>query len=147
MKRNLNIIQIKGVKGIILAVAVVCCLIAGFIVFPGWVWMQLWNYITNFVLTIPTIGLFQGILLWAIMVTAYFLFRKERVVVCMKAPQGLSDEELKAVFADMKKQAQEDLILQAMIKAKEAEEKYKAQQLELNNNETEPAVPSDNSNL
>ena len=147
MKRNLNIIQIKGVKGIILAVAVVCCLIAGFIVFPGWVWMQLWNYITNYVLTIPTIGLFQGILLWAIMVTSYFLFRKERVVVCMKAPQGLSDEELKAVFADMKKQSQEDLILQAMIKAKEAEEKYKAQQLELNNNETEPAVPSDNSNL
>ena len=147
MKRNLNIIQIKGVKGIILAVAVVCCLIAGFIVFPGWVWMQLWNYITNYVLTIPTIGLFQGILLWAIMVTSYLLFRKERVVVCMKAPQGLSDEELKAVFADMKKQSQEDLILQAMIKAKEAEEKYKAQQLELNNNETEPAVPSDNSNL
>ncbi len=147
MKRNLNIIQIKGVKGIILAVAVVCCLIAGFVVFPGWVWMQLWNYITNFVLTIPTIGLFQGILLWAIMVTAYFLFRKERVVVCMKAPQGLSDEELKAVFADMKKQAQEDLILQAMIKAKEAEEKYKAQQLEMNNNEAEQIIPSDNSNV
>ena len=147
MKRNLNIIQIKGVKGIILAVAVVCCLIAGFIVFPGWVWMQLWNCITNYVLTMPTIGLFQGILLWAIMVTSYLLFRKERVVVCMKAPQGLSDEELKAVFADMKKQAQEDLILQAMIKAKEAEEKYKAQQLELNNNETETSVPSDNSNL
>ena len=79
--------------------------------------------------------------------SAALLERKGISASVIKAPQGLSDEELKAVFADMKKQSQEDLILQAMIKAKEAEEKYKAQQLELNNNETEPAVPSDNSNL
>ena len=47
---------------------------------------------------------------------------------------GLSEEELKAVFADMKKQAKEDPILQAMMKAREAELKYKAQQ-EMENKE------------
>lgn len=49
----------------------------------------------------------------------------------MKAPQGLSDEELKAVFADIKKQAQDDTILQAMIKAREAELKLNEDQKEV----------------
>ena len=49
----------------------------------------------------------------------------------MKAPKGLSDEELKAVFADIKKQAQDDTILQAMIKAREAELKLKDEQKEV----------------
>ena len=49
----------------------------------------------------------------------------------MKAPQGLSDEELKSVFADIKKQAQDDTILQAMIKAREAELKLKDEQKEV----------------
>ena len=65
------------------------------------------------------------------MVAAYFTFRKQKLVVCMKAPKGLSDEELKAVFADIKKQAQDDTILQAMIKAREAELKLKDEQKEV----------------
>ena len=42
-----------------------------------------------------------------------------------------SDEELKSVFADIKKQAQDDTILQAMIKAREAELKLKDEQKEI----------------
>ena len=128
MKKNLNIIQIKGIRGLLMAGFVVSCLFAGFVVFPGWVGMQAWNLSASYMNSMPAIGLFQGILLWGIIAVAYFIFRKEKVVVCMKAPQGLSDEELKAVFADMKKQSLEDPILQAMMKAREAELKYKAQQ-------------------
>lgn len=128
MKKNLNIIQIKGIRGLIIAGMVVCCLVAGFIAFPGWVGMQLWNLMASYVNELPTIGLIQGVLLWGIILTSYFIFRKEKVVVCMKTPQGLSDDELKAVFADMKKQSMEDPILQAMMKAREAEMKYRAQQ-------------------
>ena len=91
----------------------------------------MWNYITNFVDNMPTIGLIQGILLWGIIAFSYFLFRKDKVVVCMQAPQGLSDEELKAVFADIKKQSLEDPILQSMLKARESEFKYKKAQQEL----------------
>ncbi len=128
MKKNLNVIQIKGTRGIILACFIVSCLFAGFIVFPGWLGMQSWNYLANYTNTLPSIGLVQGILLWGILAISYFIFRKEKVVVCMKTPQGLSEEELKAVFADMKKQSLEDPILQAMLKAREAEMRYKAQQ-------------------
>lgn len=126
MKKNLNIIKINGLRGLLFAGMVVTCLAAGFIAFPGYVAMHLWNYITaSFV--IPQIGLFQGVLLWGIIVASYFIFRKNKVVVCIKTPQGLSEEELKEVFADMKKQSQEDPILKAMLKAREAELKIQKQ--------------------
>ena len=125
MKKNLNIIQIKGIKGLIFAGFVVTCLAAGFIAFPGWVCMQLWNIIASYTTTMPAIGIFQGLLLWGILVVSYMVLRRERVVVCVKTPQGLSEEELKMVLADMKKQAQEDPMYQALMKAREAELKYK----------------------
>ena len=128
MKKNFNVIQINGVRGLIMAGFIVTCLAAGFGAFPGWVCMHLWNFGASYTDALPSIGLIQGLLLWGIMVAAYFTFRKQKLVVCMKAPKGLSDEELKAVFADIKKQAQDDTILQAMIKAREAELKIKDEQ-------------------
>ena len=143
MKRNINVIQIKGAKGLIIAGFVVLCLFAGFIVFPGWLGMLAWNYASSYLTQLPSIGLFQGILLWGIIITSYFVFRKEKVVVCMRTPQELSEEELKTVFSDIKKQSFEDPILQAMMKAREAELKYKAQQdMELKDSEHSSEVDS-----
>ena len=135
MKKNLNVIQIKGVKGLIMLVMVGCCLVAGFIVFPGWGAMNLWDVLASLVNNAPSIGIIQGVLLWGIIVASYFTFRKERVVVCMKTPQGLNEEELKAVFADIKKQTQDDKIIQAMLKARETE--LKLNEKEEDNKKTE----------
>ena len=135
MKKNLNVIQIKGVKGLIMLVMVGCSLVAGFIVFPGWVAMNIWNVLASLVNNAPSIGIIQGVLLWGIIVASYFTFRKERVVVCMKTPQGLNEEELKAVFADIKKQTQDDKIIQAMLKARETE--LKLNEKEEDNKKTE----------
>ena len=55
------------------------------------------------------------------MIASYYTFRKDKVVVCLKTPEGLNEEELKAVFADIKKQSQDDPVLQAMLKARETE--------------------------
>ncbi len=128
MKKNLNIIQIRGIKGLVIAGMIISCLIAGFIGFPGLVAMHIWNIAANYVENMPSIGLLQGILLWGIILASYFTFRKERLVVCMKSPQGLNDEELKSVFADLKKQAQDDKIIQAMMKARDAELKVKEEE-------------------
>lgn len=136
MKKGINIIQIKGTKGVILAIGIVCCLIAGFVVFPGFVAMYLWNFTAHHVSNIPVIGIFQGVLLWGIVAASYYTFRKEKHVVYMNTPmlEGLSDEELKNVFAEIKRQAQDDPVLQNMIKAREAEFKIKR----LKENATEP---------
>lgn len=137
MKKNLNVIQIRGIKGLFIAGMVVCCLFAGFIVFPGWVWMQLWNMVSSYITNIPQIGLIQGILLWGIIIAAYFTFRKEKLVVCVRSPKGLSEDELKAVFADIKKQSLDDPVLQAMMKAREAELKINTNEPDSDKTESE----------
>lgn len=121
MKKNLNVIQIKGIKGLIILGLVLCCLTAGFVVFPGWVAMHIWNAIAEFINFVPLIGIVQGVLLWGIIVASYLIFKKDRIVVCVKSPKGLNEDELKAVFADLKKQNAEEKIISAMMKAREAE--------------------------
>lgn len=125
MKKNLNIIQIKGIKGLIYVGFVLTCLAAGFIFFPGFVAMKAWNLIASYIDALPAIGIIQGLLLWGIAAASYFMFRKEKLVVCMKAEDGLSEEELKEVFAGMKAQAQNDTIIKSMLKAHEAELRIK----------------------
>ena len=121
MKKNLNVIQVRGVRGLIILGMVLCCLTVGFIIFPGWVAMHIWNFIAGYFDSAPLIGLLQGVLLWGIMIASYFTFKKNRIVVCVKTPKGLNEDELKAVFADLKKNNTEDKIVQAMLKAREAE--------------------------
>ena len=125
MKKNLNIIQIKGFRGILYIAFIGCCLIAGFGWFPGWTCMKIWNFTSLYIEQMPAIGIVQGILLWGIIAASYFTFRKDKLVVCMKASDGLSEEELKAVFADMKKYAQNDTFIRDMIKAQNAELRIK----------------------
>lgn len=108
-----------------MAIFIACCLAAGFIAFPGWTAMHIWNYAASYSLQVPSIGIFQGVLLWGILVASYFTFRKDKFVVCMRTPEGLNEEELKAVFADVKKQADKDKIIQSMLKARETELKLK----------------------
>jgi len=125
MKKNFNVIQINGFRGILCVIFIGCCLIVGFGWFPGWSCMKLWNLTASYFSQIPSIGIVQGILLWGIIAASYFTFRKDRLVVCMRASEGLDEEELKAVFSEMKKQAKEDKFLQNMIKAHNAELKVK----------------------
>lgn len=131
MKKNLNVIKINGLRGLFMAAFVVTCLAAGFIAFPGYVAMHIWNCAAAY-FELPRIALLQGILLWGILVVAYFTFRKNKLVICVKTPQGLTEEELKEVFADMKRQSQVDPVLQAMLKAREAELKIQKTESEKN---------------
>lgn len=125
MKKNINVIQIKGFMGILYIAFIGCCLAAGFGWFPGWICMKAWNMFSSHMEQLPAIGIIQGILLWAIIAASYFTFRKDKLVVCMKTSDGLSEEELKAVFEDMKKNAQNDIFLKDMIKAQKAELKIR----------------------
>ena len=125
MTKNFNVIQIKGFMGILYLAFIGICLAAGFGWFPGWVCMHGWNFAASHFTQIPSIGILQGMLLWGILAASYFTFRKDRLVVCMKASEGLSEDELRAVFADMKKQVQHDKFIQDMLKAHNAELKIK----------------------
>ena len=125
MKKNLNVIQIKGTRGLLLIAGIACCLAAGFIWFPGWIGMNIWNYAAKHFEQMPYIGIIQGILLWGIIVASYFTFRRDKLVVCMHSSDGLTEEELKQVFADLRQKSSNDTLIQSMLKAREAELKIK----------------------
>ena len=127
MKHNMNVIEIRGIRGLIITGGAICCLAVGFIGFPGWIFMHLWNYLASFAIDIPSIGIVQGILLWGIVIASYFAFKKDKFIVCVKSPKGLSEDELKSVFANLKESTKQDIVLQSMLKAREAELKLESE--------------------
>ncbi len=107
MKRNTKIIQINGFRGLLLAIFTVICLAAGFIAFPGYVAKSIWNYFSGFGY-MPVINLFQGVMLWAIVVISYFIIndKKKKTFIALKSPKELNEEELRQVMNVIKMQTQ-----------------------------------------
>ena len=104
MRKNFNVIQINGFRGILIALFVVSCLIAGFGAFPGFLAMSCWNFTATYV-NLPLISLPQGILLWAIIALSYFTFKKKKFIVSFRAQDELNEEELKHVVEKIKMQS------------------------------------------
>ena len=94
----MKIFQINGFRGLVMTAFIVCCLFAGFVVFPGVVAMYLWNkYLVN-LLSFPTLSLFQGVLLWGIMAVSYFIISNGKLPVSFETPDSLSDAELNMIM-------------------------------------------------
>lgn len=114
MKRNAKIIEISGFSGFLKAIFIVTCLIAGFVVFPGLVAMTVWNKFAT--LTFPTINLFQGVLLWAIIFITYFISTKKHFAICFGKPKELSDEEMSILMERIRNQSRAKVINQVIMK-------------------------------
>ncbi len=143
MRKNLKVIQINGFRGICMALAILTCLIAGFIAFPGIVLMSGWNFISNKTMLIPQLGIIQGILLWGIIVVSYMILKKRHVMVSFKTPTELSDEELDEVMERIKIDTTTKMMSEIIAKSKmdkkptiinaEELEKEIAKELEISN--------------
>ena len=114
MKRNAKIIQISGIKGLITALFVVTCLAAGFVAFPGFVAMNIWNHFAGS--SMPEINLYQGILLWAIVALVYFIANKQSFSVSFESPKELNEEEMNVLMERIRMQSQAKMLNQMMIK-------------------------------
>ena len=121
MRRNAKIIQINGFRGLLTALFIITCLGAGFIAFPGFVAMSIWNYFAGS--NVPQINLYQGILLWAIIFLTYFIATKQRVAVSFATPKELNEEELKTLMERVKMQSQARMINKMILKNLEENEK------------------------
>lgn len=116
MKRNLRIIQIKGFRGILLALFIISCLIAGFIAFPAFLAMNIWNYLAAETGSFHLINFYQGVLLWAIIVFSIFILKKRKFIVSFSSKQELTEDEVKNIVSRIKginiglnKKAEDDL--------------------------------------
>ena len=133
----MKIVQINGFRGIIMAGFIVTCLFAGFVVFPGYVGMYLWNrYLVN-LLSFPVLNLFQGTLLWGIVAVSYYIITKGRMPVSFDTPEGLSDAELSMIMKKAKINSEMRKINQ-IIKNSDKFEKENIQNTENNTLMTSP---------
>ena len=114
MKRNARIIQINGIRGLFIALFIVTCLAAGFVAFPGFVAMNVWNFFAGS--SLPEINLYQGVLLWGIVAILYFIATKQSFAVSLGTPKELSEEELKTLMDRVKMQSQARIINKMIIK-------------------------------
>ena len=98
MKKNFKVITINGVRGIFAAIFVVLGLIAGFIISPGWVCMQIWNKVAEETLTMSTMNLFQGIMLWAIIALSLYALNNKRTLIGFGSYPTLSPNQIKDIM-------------------------------------------------
>ena len=132
MKRNFNVIQINGFRGLIMAAGIVACLIAGFIAFPGFVMKSIWNLVSTYSGAIPSISIMQGVLLWGITVVACLAFKKKGMFVEFKSTNDLSQAEMDEVMQRIRIQRQMDIMTKAMMNAKAEMDSQKALNAEEN---------------
>ena len=137
MRKNAKIIQISGFRGLLLAVFIVTCLIAGFVVFPGLGAMYLWNITMASSFSLPAINIFQGILLWLIAALIFYLTGGSQSVVQFKSTSQLSDYELKELMSRIKNQNSSDKQTSVGFKSFEIKEISKADNIGEKNSEHE----------
>lgn len=107
MKKKFNIVKLSGLKGLLLFAFVGACLLTGFLVFPGWVAMNLWNILANFVSAysaqIPQMNLIHGVILWCIIALSIYAVNKGNVCVSFKSVSP-SEEKMRKLIAEETKE-------------------------------------------
>ena len=98
MKKNFKVITINGVRGLFAAIFVVLGLIAGFVISPGWVCMQIWNKVFEDSLTLTSMNLFQGIMLWAIIALSLYALNNKRTLIGFGSYPTLSPDQIKDIM-------------------------------------------------
>ncbi|MFA7658900.1 MAG: hypothetical protein WCY19_05660 [Candidatus Gastranaerophilaceae bacterium] len=111
MKRNLRVLQINGLRGLFLTLFIISCIIAGFIVFPAFLTMNVWNYLAVKTGSFPSISFGGGALLWAIITFSIYVFNKRKFIVSFNAQQELTEDEVREVVSKIKAQAIQHQIL------------------------------------
>ena len=117
MKRKTRIIQISGLRGLVMVVFVATCLAAGFIAFPAIAAMHVWNFFAELAV-IPLINVWQGLMLWAIVAISGFIINdRKKFLVAFKTPDRLSDKEMKMLLERMKIQSRAQAINSMILKS------------------------------
>ena len=106
MNRRFNVIQLSGLKGIFFILFIIGCAAAGFLIFPGWVCMHIWNYAMSFFVDMPAMTMLHGIILWCIIALITFQLNKKDFGISFKKVETPEDRLRKIIEAKIKKEEQ-----------------------------------------
>lgn len=101
-KNNIRVIQINGLRGLLLTLFIISCLVAGFIAFPAFLTMNAWNYFLTKSAALPAINFQQGLLLWAIIVISGFIFTRKKFILSFSAEEELSENQVQKIVSKVK---------------------------------------------
>ena len=101
--KNFKVITINGFRGIIAAIFIVCGLVAGFIISPGWVCMKLWNQVFEYSNHISTMNIYQGILLWSIIALVIYALNNKKALIGFGTCTGLSPDQIRDIMERTRK--------------------------------------------
>lgn len=104
MNKGPRIIEITGVKGVIIGLFMAVCLSVGFIVFPAKVAQFCWNYLSTIWSIMPRINLLQGALLWAIVAIGIYLLSNRKLSISLSQPMELSEDEIQGLLNKIRAQ-------------------------------------------
>ncbi len=95
MNKNFKVVQINGLSGILFLVLIVTGLFCGFVIFPIWVIMTVWNAVVADIFYGPVINYIQAAMLWILVALVLYLILKNSVSIKIQRDANLSEEELK----------------------------------------------------
>ncbi len=104
MHKRGRIIEIRGFKGLLTAIFIVCCLATGFTVFPGFIAMKCWNLLVPYITDMPQMNLLHGVMLWAIVFLIWFAFNGHLPSLHFGCNSPMNDEEIKDFIEAIKKE-------------------------------------------
>ena len=100
MNKKFNVIKINGFKGLLLAGFIVGCLIAGFLIFPGWIFKGLWNFMAGYFEQMPVMTLIHGIMLWCIIALSLYATNRGNFAISFgtSTPMPNNEERIKEII-------------------------------------------------
>lgn len=106
MNKHGRIIEIRGFRGLLLAIFIFCCLVTGFTVFPGFIAMHAWNLLVPYINNMPQMQLIHGVMLWAICFLIWFAFNGRMPSLHFGCQAPMDEEEIKEFVEKIKQEQQ-----------------------------------------
>ena len=118
MRKNYNVIKISGFKGVIFAIFIVGCLIAGFLTFPGWACMHIWNFVAGFFDNAPQMSLIHGVLMWCIIALSIYALNQGNFCISFGgAPvHSPSEERIKEILRQVHEKNSSIIPIESVVK-------------------------------
>lgn len=107
MKKNARVIEISGITGLLFLLFTIICLFVGFVVFPGYVSMTMWNKLVA-PYGLPVIRLYQGMLLWVIIALGIYLSNGGKSPIAFKSAAQLNEREIVDLMSRINEKAKKN---------------------------------------
>lgn len=98
-------IEIKGIKGLLTAIFVISCFLTGLMVLPGFLAMQMWNFIAHYITNMPQMQLLHGVMLWGIIFLIWYAFNGCFPLVRFGSTRVMTPQEINEIIERMKQES------------------------------------------